>query len=663
MATRVAKRDTGRARSGLDRPDQHLVAAGRSSRKRHRSPKNEDEEEHAAGHQRKSRRIQGSPNRPSYYAPPESARPSRRSPRFNRKQPTKSQETIKRGKTRPSHPRDEGVKQDPKEDEYQFKTSLKRLGVPAKRRRDEEQRAVLEVKRLRRSLAPTIEARTGPDKEGSIENWLEESSWSRKTSAEHQPELPEAVIKMPRRAAAVLPSPDNSFESATTTSGKSEKSTANVHDTDYRQSLRYRNIYIERENPPPELMRRAQRIISRLRTSPELDDSTIDELKRTSRRLQDDAEDKIIKQLVPDIVPATKTLPDQRLEMNANQRWFNSIPVPLDVSILTNPIPLPKPKPDLAFGYSETAFTRNQLGTIDLLVDDQFGRSYVFPDQKLRFPFLNIECKSQAKNGTHYIATNQAAGAGAIALNGNMDLIQRSVGMEKFDHDEPHFFSVTMDHELARVNVHWLRAPPQGEQCSFHTEGLSKHLLDDANGIRAVIRAIKNILDWGADSRLRALCKALDAYREIVVRNREAANAQARQGHNILSAPQIARQTRGMAQPVEPGVGRNTTLHQSPVALQIERQPHREETLGRDVREAIPTTAIPQISRQSATVTTTAGASLTYGYEDTVISRHPIPGAQPEHSSSGTRQTRRQIRPTQKVLENANASGSRDRRR
>ncbi|KAK5332398.1 hypothetical protein LTR98_011470, partial [Exophiala xenobiotica] len=217
-----------------------------------------------------------------------------------------------------------------------------------------------------------------------------------------------------------------------------------------------------------------------------------------------------------------------RLTRNANQLWYNSVPVPLKPSILTSPLPLPKPKPDLAFGYSEAAFTDDQLGTIDLLVDDQFGRSYAVPDQKVRFPFLEIEFKSQAKNGTHYIATNQAAGAGAVALSGYMDLMRR--GLKKFDYEEPLYFSVTIDHELARINVHWLRAPAEkGGQHSFHVEGLSKHLLDDEKGIRALSRAIKNILDNGADARLRTLCEALDAYRGTVVRNRNAANAQREQ--------------------------------------------------------------------------------------------------------------------------------------
>jgi hypothetical protein len=124
------------------------------------------------------------------------------------------------------------------------------------------------------------------------------------------------------------------------------------------------------------------------------------------------------------------------LALNADQVWFKSVPVPFNPSILTNPFPLPKPKPNLTFGYSETAFTRNQLETINLLVDDQFGRSYAVPDQKFLFPFLDVEFKSQAKNGTHYVTTNQVAGTGAIALNSNMELMQRSFGAEDFDYDE-----------------------------------------------------------------------------------------------------------------------------------------------------------------------------------------------------------------------------------
>lgn len=119
-----------------------------------------------------------------------------------------------------------------------------------------------------------------------------------------------------------------------------------------------------------------------------MNDTTAEELKNTARRLQNEGEEGIVQQLAPHIIPAMVKVPDPRLTRNADQQWFNHVPVPLDLDVLTNPLPLPQPKPDLAFGYSEAAFNRKQLMTIDLLVDDQFGRSHAVPDKKLRFPFL-----------------------------------------------------------------------------------------------------------------------------------------------------------------------------------------------------------------------------------------------------------------------------------
>ncbi|KAK5451544.1 hypothetical protein LTR55_012212, partial [Exophiala xenobiotica] len=76
------------------------------------------------------------------------------------------------------------------------------------------------------------------------------------------------------------------------------------------------------------------------------------------------------------------------------------------------------------------------------------------------------------------------------------------------------------------------------------------HLLRDTNGIRALSRAIKNILDHGADARLRTLCGALDAYRKTVIRNRNAANAQKeRQPEYRPESPTGQQGRRGMPAP------------------------------------------------------------------------------------------------------------------
>ncbi|KAL6241668.1 hypothetical protein RBB50_011450 [Rhinocladiella similis] len=139
-----------------------------------------------------------------------------------------------------------------------------------------------------------------------------------------------------------------------------------------------------------------------------------------------------------------KMIPDQRLgRMNAAEPRGSSVPVLLHANMLATPLLLPKSKPDLAFGYPPAAFAEKHLMAIDLLVDDQFGRSYAVEYQKIRFPFLSVDFKSQAKNGTHYVATSQAAGAGAVSLSGNLKLIQRSLRVKNFDYEEPRFSSVT----------------------------------------------------------------------------------------------------------------------------------------------------------------------------------------------------------------------------
>ena len=324
---------------------------------------------------------------------------------------------------------------------------------------------------------------------------------------------------MSRKNAKVFPSPDDSFRSDASSSERSGRSSANAYGANYHESLSYRGVYIERQDPPQDLLRRTHEIISRPRSSPEIDEEFARELDRMAQRLYYEAEDVIAKQLGPHILPAIEELPSRKLTMNANQQWFDSVPLPLHHHMLSTPLPLPLPKPDVAFGFSKESFSHGQLDTLNLLVDDKLGRNYAVPDHKVCFPFLDVEFKSQAKGGTHFVGTNQATGAGAIALNGNLELLRRSFGEACFDFEEPAFFSVIVDHEMARINIHWVSKVSDNDQCSFHVKAIAKYLLD-ANGIRLIRRAIKNILDYGVEVRLQKHCDALDLYREKVISER-----------------------------------------------------------------------------------------------------------------------------------------------
>ncbi|KAK5203172.1 hypothetical protein LTR41_011086 [Exophiala xenobiotica] len=331
--------------------------------------------------------------------------------------------------------------------------------------------------------AQETESRAATDNWSLVED-RSEDSWSRRSRTVSAGPDP------------VLPSPGNTFESAASTS------TASVQDLDYRQSVRYRDIFIKSEDPPPELMRSAQTLISRSRSSPEIDDANIKSLMKASQEMLDNAGDQITQQMVPNT------------------------------------------KPDLAFGYPEAAFTDVQLGTIDLLFDDRSGRSHAVPESTTRFPFLQVEYRALSNERPYYTTTNQAAGAGAIALNDIVKLMERSFGLEHFDYDKPQYFSIGIDHQLARLSVHWVKAPTEeGGQHSFHQTELAQYYLHlDANSIRAFSRAIKNIVDDGADPRLPALCDALDRYREVIVRDEEAGNAQQNQRHDGPVEPRDARE-------------------------------------------------------------------------------------------------------------------------
>ncbi|OBT74481.1 hypothetical protein VF21_06930 [Pseudogymnoascus sp. 05NY08] len=373
-----------------------------------------------------------------------------------------------------------------------------------------------------RCQATKARTQSVPSKKQLIETWLSESCRS-PHGPDIEPSPPSSQDDMAPKSTEAVSLRSDTLSRLGTGYSRSIATAASVHDFNYEKSLAMRNIYIERIDPPVELMRRAMGIIARPRASPVVDDAVAEELVRIARGLRNENEDTIMSDLGVGIIPAITRVPDERLAKSANQLWSNHVPVPLNPDILINPLRLPNPKPDRAFGYSSSAFTSNQRSIIDSLVDDKFGKSYAMPDDKLLFPFLNIEFKSQAKGGTHYLASNQVANAGAIALYGHLELMQRSSHVQKLDMNNPQFFSASIDHEQVRINVHWLRGGLGGDLTySFHVDVVAKYSLDNKEGAKAAMEAIKNILDYSLDTRLKGISEALDEYRQIFVAARDA---------------------------------------------------------------------------------------------------------------------------------------------
>lgn len=118
-----------------------------------------------------------------------------------------------------------------------------------------------------------------------------------------------------------------------------------------------------------------------------------------------------------------------------------------------------------------------QIAAMNLLVD-QLGRRYVMPDSKLRFHVLGIEFMSQAKGGSHFLATNQ------IVTNGILQLERRISAERNLDINEPQLFSLSIDRAMACINVHWLSKNAESGAFSYHMKKLFQYFLD-VDGLRA----------------------------------------------------------------------------------------------------------------------------------------------------------------------------------
>ena len=301
----------------------------------------------------------------------------------------------------------------------------------------------------------------------------------------------------------------------------------------FRFLLGKRNIYIANGEPPTEMITRAKGIISQPYDSSEMDDATALELARIVKSIATENEDILIRELGLPLFPAIRKVPDQRLAAAVNRLWNHAVTIPPHKSLLSIPPPLPMPRPDVAFGYSEAAFDTNQRAATDLLVNE-LKKSHAMPVQTLGFPFLLIEFKTLAAGGSPFEADNQAANAGAIAMNGLLELYRCNSAEADMDFDNPQCFSLTVNNIYVSLNVHWLSRSAEDGSICFYMASLSNHIITEPDGLKTVHQIVKNILDYAVSKRLPKIREALDRYRQNIVDERETAI----HGENPASEPQ-----------------------------------------------------------------------------------------------------------------------------
>lgn len=92
---------------------------------------------------------------------------------------------------------------------------------------------------------------------------------------------------------------------------------------------------------------------------------------------------------------------------------------------------------------------------------------------------------------------------------------------------------------------------------------ISKHFLETEDGIRAVLRALKNALDYGGDTLLPGLREALDVYPEKVLNERETTESERYQAYEAQTELQSAQRSRmGREVPIEQQEYQSQSHHQ-----------------------------------------------------------------------------------------------------
>ena len=142
------------------------------------------------------------------------------------------------------------------------------------------------------------------------------------------------------------------------------------------------------------------------------------------------------------------------------------------------------------------------------------------------------------------MATNQAAGAGAIALNGFLKLMSRGPGLDEIDVKKALFFSVIMDQNSAYINMEWVDKTPDTDQYSFHVEELRMLPLRYGDSIQVLRRVLKNIYDYALDERLKLILDALDNYRDDITRQKNTDLEETSQAEMECHAPPTQPQPR-----------------------------------------------------------------------------------------------------------------------
>jgi hypothetical protein len=227
-----------------------------------------------------------------------------------------------------------------------------------------------------------------------------------------------------------------------------------------------------------------------------------DVFEATCRSVEDRNEPRIIRSILPYIVPSAEDLAIMGatklkcLIENVNEAWTGSIPVEG-----------PRPQPDYSVGFRRSAFAEEQLNKLDPLVGSVFDTSFFVATYRMYFPFLTCEVKCGA--AALDIADRQNAHSMTVAVRSVVELY-RAVKREKELNREILAFSISHDHRSVRIYGHY--PVINGDKATFYRHPIKTFDFTSEEGKDkwTAYKFTKNVYDIWMPVHLKRICSAID---------------------------------------------------------------------------------------------------------------------------------------------------------
>ncbi|KAF2005398.1 hypothetical protein P154DRAFT_571121 [Amniculicola lignicola CBS 123094] len=229
-----------------------------------------------------------------------------------------------------------------------------------------------------------------------------------------------------------------------------------------------------------------------------------DVFKRTSQKIQDRNETRVIRDISLLITPSAETLATYGADHlnilieSTNEGWNNSLP-------LTGT----RPQPDFSVGFKREAFTKEQLNKLAPFIGNFLSgdQSFFMATYYMYFPFLTCEVKCGA--AALDVADRQNAHSMTLAVRATVELF-RLVGREMELHREILAFSISHDHRSVRIYGHY--PVIDGKETMYYRHPIHEFSFTALDGKEkwTAYKFTKNVYDVWMPSHFKRLCSAID---------------------------------------------------------------------------------------------------------------------------------------------------------